>query len=448
MNPTDIRRWAALMLVVSSQSVLAAESEGMPSGLFGFIKQEVGYSYQHEDFKFSKIRTSLGLGAESNFDGNFKFKVDTAVWYDAAYKVEGRAPFTDQTLDVYETDFRFNEAYLDIDLPFSANLRIGRQYFSWGESMGVTQISDIGNPRDLKELGLQNVEFARLPIGSTKLTFFGTSWEYNLIALHEFRPYEFGAEGSEFDPLLALRNPQTVIRDPDEPKKTSLGDNGVLTRLFLSRNWGDISFFWGKAYEGTPALTLENFDANTGINTYLPEYQKVESYGFFGNVISGSWSFLFDVARKQNLPIAVSPDAIGEQLQTGSSTAISWRPQHVLQSMLGFEYSGLSETIISMEYLRRYIEDYDSRLADDRTEQQLSLYVSREFLRDTLTTTFWVSHDLGDKSNLFRIDLDYAYNDHLRYSLGVSGIDSNNPDSFFYNYRKTDRVTVGVKYSF
>lgn len=441
-------RWVALVLAAaSSQNVLAADSDWKPSRLFGFIKQEVGYSYQHDDFKLSKTRTSVGLGAESNFESNWKIKVDTSTWYDAAYRIEGRDHFTDETLDVYETDFRVNEAYVDIDLPSSMNLRIGRQYFGWGESMGVTQISDIGNPRDLKELGLQNVEFARLPVGSTKLTFLGASWEYNLIAIHEFRAYEFGAEGSEFDPLLALRNPQTVIRDPQEPD-TSLSDNGVLTRLFLSQNWGDISFFWGKAYEGTPALTLQNFDANTGVTTYLPEYIKVESYGFFGNVISGSWSLLFDVARKQNLPIAVGSDYIREQLQTGGSTAISWRPQRVLHSMLGFEYSGWSEMIVSMEYLRRYIEDYDSRLADDRTTQQVSLYVSREFMRDTLTTTFWVSHDLDDKSNLFRIDLDYAYNDRLRYSLSVSGIDSDNRESFFYDYRKTDRVTFGVKYSF
>lgn len=441
-------RLVLLMLAVSlSHAVYPEEDNRIPFDFVGFFKQEVGYSYQHEDFELSKIRTSAGVDIESDFDADWKIKVDASAWYDAAYRVESRDEFTDATLDTYETDFRFNEAYVDIDLSSSVNLRVGRQYFSWGESMGVTQISDIGNPRDLKELGLQNVEYARLPVGSTKLTFYGASWEYNLIAIHEFRSNEFGAEGSEFDPLLALRNQQTVIREPVEPD-TSLSDNGVLTRLYLSQRWGDISFFWGKNHDGYPVLTLEDFDVNTGITTYLPEYKKVEAYGFFGNFISGSWSFLFDVARKEDLPIAFGPDYISGQLQAGSSPVYTWERRPVLQSMLGFDYSGLSETIITIEYLRTVIEDYDNTLADDKTRQQVSLYVSRDFMHDTLTTTYWVSHDLDDDSNLFRIDVDYAYSDTLRYNLSINGIDSSNRESYFFNYRKTDRLTIGLKYSF
>lgn len=423
------------------------DDDGTLFDLGGFIEQEIGYSFERDEFQLSKIRTSVGLDIESNFDSNWKFKVNASAWYDAAYRAEGRDKFTDETLSTYETDFRFKEAYVDVDLTSWMNLRVGRQYFSWGETTGVTQISDIGNPRDLKELGLQDIEDARLPVGSTKLTLYGTSWEYNLIAIHEFRANEFGTEGSEFDPLLALRNEQTVIQNPVEPAD-SLSGNGILTRLFLSQSWGDISFFWGNPYYHLPALSLESFDNNTGISTYRPEFKRIEAYGVFGSVILGSWSLLFDVARKKGFPVTVSPDYIGEQLRAGNGSAIAWKPRRVLQSMLGFEYSGLSETIVSMEYLRTYIEDYESILDEDETTEQISLYISREFMHDTLTTTFWVSHDLNDDSNQYRIDVEYAYSDNLSYSLGINGIDAGNRDSFFYNYRDTDRLTLGIKYSF
>lgn len=441
-------RLVTLMLTAAfNQAALSAEDNRMPFDFAGFIKEEIGYSFQRDDFQLSKARTSVGVDIESNVDSNWKLKLNASVWYDAAYRIEGRDEFTDATLDTHETDSRFNETYLDIDPSSWMNLRFGRQYFSWGETTGVTQISDIGNPRDLKELGLQHVEFARLPVSSTKLTFYGASWEFNLIAIHEFRASEFGAEGSEFDPLLPLRNEQTVILAPEEPDD-SFSDNGLLTRLYLSQSWGDISFFWGNAYDGTPALSLEGFDSNTGITTYRPEYSKIEAYGVFGTVILGSWSLKFDVARKQDVPVALTPDDIAEQLQTGNGSAIAWKPRRELQSMLGFEYSGLSETIISMEYHSTYIEDYDRRLDSEETTEQVSLFFSRDFMHDTLTTTFWVGHDLNDNSNQFRIDLDYAYSDNLSLSLSVSGVEADNEESFFYNYRDTDRLTLGVKYSF
>lgn len=449
MNRMSCRIWLVALVLTAAvnRAALSAEDQRMPFDFAGFIREEIGYSYQREDFELSKIRTSFDLDVESSFDSNWKLKINSSVWYDAAYRVEGRDEFTAETLDTHETDSRLNETYVDVDFSSWMNLRVGRQYFSWGETTGATQISDIGNPRDLKELGLQNVEFARLPVGSTRLTFYGASWEFNLIAIHEFRANEFGAEGSEFDPLLSLRNEQTVILGLEEPDD-SFSDNGLLTRLYLSQSWGDISFFWGEPYYHFPALSLEGFDGNTGITTYRPEYRKIEAYGVFGNVILGSWSLLFDVARKHDVPVALTPDYIGEQLQTGDGSAIAWEPRRELQSKFGFEYGGLSETIVSMEYLRTYVEDYDSILDTDETTEQVSLYISREFMHDTLTTTFWISHDLNDNSNQFRIGVDYAYSDNLSYSVSVSGIEADNEESFFYNYRDTDRLTLGVKYSF
>ena len=414
--------------------------------LSGFVKQEAGYSYQHDDFEFSKLLSTLNLDIGINFMENWKMKIDLSGSYDSAYRIEGRDDFTSDTLDVYESDFRPNELFIDGDLSSWLNIRIGRQYFSWGETEG-NQISDIGNPRDLRILGLQNVEDSRLPVGATKATFYGPSWEYNLIAIHEIRPHELGAEGSEFDPFLATRNERTVVLDPDVPN-SSLDKVEVLTRLFFSQPWGDISFFGGNVYDDSPILDVVDVNANSGAITFSPEYKKFKSYGFFGNIIKGSGLFKFDVARKIGKPVGRNADNILQQVANDSAHIQSWEPKNLLQWMLGFEYSGLSETFISLEYSGEFIEEHEDVLSDDEFSEEFSVLLTRDFLHDKLATSFWWSRDITDNTDFFRIDLRYDYNDHLEFSLGIIGIETSDKESFFFPYRKTDRITFGIKYGF
>lgn len=412
----------------------------------GFFQEEVGNSYQHDDFEYSKILSTADVTFDINFNENWKAKINARGSYDAAYSVEGREKFTRETLDMYETDLRFNEIYTDIDVNSWTNIRFGRQYFSWGES-NSEQISDIGNSRDLRELGLQNVKDIRLPVGATKITFYDTSWEYSLIAIHEVRPDELGAEGSEFDPFLAARR-QVTILDDDVPA-SSLKNTGVMSRLYLSQAWGDISFFAGRKFEGFPGLKLESADLVTQQLVFRPEYQKVSSYGFFGNVIEGSWQFKFDVARSLNKPMGRSIDNLVEQLLSGQNQeVISLQNKNFLKSMLGIEYSGISDTQISLEFINEHIEDYENTLRDEEDLNKISLFVSRKFLNDSVSTSLWLNHIQRENTNLFRFDLGYDYSDSVKLFVSLSGVEGAKKGTYYYDYLDTDRLSLGVKVSF
>ena len=417
-----------------------------PIDLGGFVKQQVAYSYQHENFKTSKILSSLNYGANIHLNKKWTVKMDFLASYDAAYGIEGREKFTKDTLDVYESDFRFREFYTDLDITSWMNIRVGRQYFSWGMS-DSSQISDIGNPRDLREMGLINAEDARLPVGASKATFYGNSWEYNIIAIHEIRPHEFGTKGSEYDPFLAARSEQTMILDPDKPSSKP-SNTEYLSRIFLSQSWGEISFFWGDTFDDFPTLDIQNIDKENQNITFQPVYKKVKSYGFFGNIVTGSVLFKFDVARKVDKPISRSIGNINQQMSNDQNTIISWQPENIFQWMSGIEYSGLSETFISLEYFNEVIEDHEDFFLDEKRSKEISFFISKDFLNDQITTSFWWNHLIGENSNLFRVDINYDYSDHINYSLALSGIESTDAESYFYDYRKTDRLTLDIKYSF
>lgn len=420
---------------------------GYPSvNVSGFIKEEAAYSYQHDDFDVSKTLSSFNLAVDINLNKSWSIKMDALASYDAAYSLEGREKFTQETLDVYEKDFRLREFYTDIDPATWMNIRVGRQYFGWGESDN-NQISDIGNPRDLRELGLQDVSDIRLPVGASKLTLYGSSWEYNLIAIHEIRPHELGPQGSEYDPFLAARSEQTIILEPDEPSSTS-SNTEYLTRIYFSRSWGDTSFFWGKTFDDFPILEIRDIDLANQRVIYQPIYQEVESYGFFGNVVAGSWLFKFDVAKKIGKPLSRSIENVSRQIEEDQSPVVAWQTSDLYQWMLGIEYNGLSETYISLSLFNQTIDDYADNLLDEEQSQEVSLFISRDFMNDRITASVWWNRLLDEGSDLFRIDVGYDYNDHINYFLALNGIESDDQENYYYDYRKTDRLTLGIKYVF
>ncbi|TVZ38721.1 hypothetical protein P886_3102 [Alteromonadaceae bacterium 2753L.S.0a.02] len=411
----------------------------------GYIQQTGAYRYEAQDFKFSKFQTAFNLNVDGRFSKSIKFKIDGLASYDSAYSLEGRDKFTQATLDTYESDSRLLEAYLDVDATNWFNLRLGRQYFSWGESEGA-QISDIGNSRDYRELGLQDVEDARLSVGSSKLTFYGKSWEYNLIALHEFRAHELGAEGSIYDPFIRARKAGVNILNSTNPD--NLKDPELLSRLYFSTALGDFSFFVANSYDDFAVFSVKNYDPEFQTIDYVPFYEKFTRFGSFGNFIAGSWLFKYDIAKSLDKPFNRSGNDIANQIESGASDIQGWTYSDYTQAMLGIEYSGLSETFFSVELYRESIDNHVLNVfEDEQNSTEISLYISRDFYNDRMISTFWTNYLIDEDSVMFRIDTTYDINDHLEIGAAITGINSSDKESYFYDYRKTDRIELSIRYS-
>jgi hypothetical protein len=309
------------------------------------------------------------------------------------------------------------------------------------------QISDIGNSRDFRELGLQDVEDARLSVGSSKITFYGNSWEYNLIALHEFRPHELGAKGSVYDPFLAARKAGVTVLKGDEPDNLQAPE--LLSRLYISTALGDFSIFVGDSYDDFPVFSVKDFDPYTGRIDVVPFYKKYTRFGSFGNIIVGSWQFKYDIARSLDKPFNRSGSNIAGQIQRGDYPIVGTTRSDYTQAMLGVEYSGLSETIISVEAYHEAIDNYlPDVFEDEEHSTAVSLYISRDFFHDRMVATFWTNFLLDKDALMFRADTTYDVNDHLQLKAAINGINVSANDSYFYDYRKTDRIELSVKYQF
>jgi len=425
--------------------------------LGGFIKEDLGYSYGHEpdDIILSKIRTTVNLSADFRLFSDWTSKIVWNGFFDYAYENFGREKFNDEILETNESESEIRDLFLDGSVTHWMRFKIGRQIIAWGQS-DMGQINDMANPRDSRELGTVDLEDSRIPVTSTKLSFYLNTWELNLVALHEIRGNKLPAQGSEFDIFQTITSNGITVEDEELPTETE-----AMIRIFKSFNGGDISFIWSDVYSDSPHLDFEKLTIynNRPIAFSLtPRHKRIQTIGFSGNWVTGSWLFKTELARKSNTAIARS-DILTQVKQVASTTSsftfnkdsnaiTPWEEKDLTQWMLGFEYGGFDDITLSLETIIDKVENFEETLTGSEMSNMITLNLSHQALNDLLTTRLvWVrfSENNGD---LGRINIDYDLIDALNISGGIVVYEATETTAKLYPYRNNDRLFAALKYSF
>jgi hypothetical protein len=375
---------------VDLDGIKSSSSEGELFVISGFAKEELDYSHAWEDPDISKIRTTLNLTLDLNLPADWKVKLNVNGFYDYAYSYLGRDKFTDETLESSESESEIRDFYLDGSPTTWLNLRIGRQIIAWGESEAM-QVTDMANPRDLRELGMVDIEDARLPVVATKLSLLLDSWQVNFVAIHEIRGNKMAGAGSEFDALSEMRSAFTV--EDEAVPESETGNTEYLLRVFKSFNGGDVGLFWADVYDDSFYMELTQL-ALTGPQPQMsmtPRHNRIQSVGLSGNIVSGSWLFKAEAAQKSKMALMRNSTDIQTQLlqarPTLQAAAIAsgnpifseghipidvWDEKTVQQLVLGLEYQGLEDMTVSLEAGGEQILDYEENLRSGEVKAQVS----------------------------------------------------------------------------
>ncbi len=455
--------------------VKAIESETGKSSIFsfgGFFKEEIAYSYAHEEVEyrdnydkpdFYKIRSTLNLSFDLDLPAKWKAKLNWNGFYDYAYTRIGRDDFSDETLETYESESEIRDFFIDGGLTDWFRIKIGRQIIAWGQSES-TQLNDMANPRDSRELGMVDIEDARIPVTATKLSFLFGSWETNLVAIHEIRGDKIGGAGSEFDALQSLRALGITIKDEEIPENEA-DNTEYLVRLFKSFNGGDVSLIWSDVYDDSFYLDLYSAqllslppDSAIAL-TLIPRHKRIKTFGFSGNLVSGSWLFRTEIVRKIGKAIAREQSDLLNQLQvlfadlsttvlTEDDGAKSWSEKDTTQVMFGFDYSGIDDLTITFEAVGEKIENYEKNLSDSETGVELAAQITYSALNDTFEANLvWVNLR-GSNGDIVRLNVDYDIVDALTVSGGFIVYEASDEEATLYAFRNNDRTFASLKYSF
>ncbi len=410
----------------------------------GYLKFSSSYNTAHHhpepgdtDWRgLSSLRSELFLELDARLPGAWKIKVSGLGFMDGAYAVNGRDDYTDEVLDHYEHGIELENAYIQGRLTEKLDLKEGRQIVVWGKS-DTFRLTDILNPVNHREPGKTDLEDLRLPVWMTKLDYYEGKWSITAIAVHERRWNKLPEYGNDFYSF------DTPLPHEDTPAENLENTEYAVSLKGVFTGW-DFSLYYADFYEDTPYLKF----LPGSPDPFILRHAHQQMIGADFNVARGEFVFKAEAAFFKGVRFSDSVDmktfpfGIHTVPDSYSKTAV----------LAGIEYSGFTDTLITVEAMNTHINGYDHSVEKSGVDEDrlvTSLRIQRDFLNDRLTLEL-LSIIYGEKSQdggIHRFSALYDVTDNLTVRTGYMLYDSGDLPAF-QSIGENDRLFMDIKYSF
>lgn len=388
-------------------------------GLTGELIEQIVYSpYDDKPHNnISSLKSSLFLDYEYKFENGFRFKANAKAYYDAIYDIKGSEKFAQDELDALRSEVELFDCYVEGKITDNFDMKLGRQVVVWGRSDTI-RVTDVLNPLDKRRPGMVDIEDLRLPVTMAKFDYFIGDWRVTPIAIMEQRFSKNPPFGSVFYPL-----PLPAPDNKDYSDVTyALSVGGEFP------GW-DVNFYAARMHddEGHVVLSSET-------SVY---HDKVNMFGTALNVLSGSWLFKTELAFFDGLKYTTVADKSFTRIDV----------------LLGVEYKGIADTLISYDWVHRSLDDYDKKLINElnplnKHSYQHAFRVSSDFLNASLTATYLLTlnGEKLDEGGYQRAWVKYELGEGINTNIGV--VDYIGGSLIFDQYEDNDMVFADISYSF
>ncbi len=398
--------------------------------LSGALTQAVSYNFSHhrpeagatDQRGFSKLRTTADLGADLKLGGDWLAKLGAKAFYDSIYSLRDRQEYSDQVLDEYEDEFEITEAYVQGSLTDKLDIKLGRQIVVWGKSDNI-RVTDILNPLDNREPGLVDIRDLRLPVTMSKVDYYLGHWNLSAIISHELRFHKVPVFGNDFYQAPGPAPSEQEYSVAWDNQEFALAANGIF------QGW-DLSFYGGSFFDDQAHLEI------TGSGPAL-SHSRIGMLGSALNIARGNWLIKAEAAYLDGLEYSID---VGKKNR--------------LDALLGAEYQGLSETVISLELVNRHILAFDYRLEEapvyERQDDfQYVLRISRDLYNDKLqlTALFSTYGITGNGGAFQRLSAVYDWTDEITMTAGLITYQDGDK-ALFQDIGDNDRLFAELRYAF
>ncbi len=412
------------------------ESVIVPSGTLTF---GTAYGYADKtkgnrktDFNgLTRLSSELFLALEGQPSKKFRFLIESRLYQDAVYDIEGSENFERDLVDDSQDEVEFREAYIAGRLSDNFDYKIGRQVVIWGTSDSI-RVVDVLNPLDNREPGMVDFEDLRLPVFMGRLDFYSGNWNSSFIFITEKRFDRIPPFGSRYYPFPF----PFPLEEHPSGEEFAFSSKGVFNSF-------DISFHFARYFERSahPAMISGNSHSINGID--ITNTKRVHSLitmvGVATNVAIGNWLIKAEAAHLGGIGyFALS------QSETKSRADF----------LVGVDYSGFTDSIVSLEVALRKIIGFDSRLEnliDDKNEQEFEFAgrYTKNIFNDTLHITFLrlMFGERGQLGGVTRIEASYDVVDAFTVKIGVIAYDPGGK-VFLDAIADKDQLFASAKYSF
>ncbi|MCW8895130.1 DUF1302 family protein [Sulfurimonas sp.] len=413
------------------------ENDFILSGDLAF-KTSVGYKKHSVDgIEYSGInqaQTSLYLQLDGKLSDNWKVRISANVFYDAIYDMYSHNDYSKDIKDDYKTQLRLDDTYIQGKITSNIDVKIGRQIVIWGKSDTI-RVTDVINPLDNRLPGMTDIEDLRLSVTMAKLDYYSGDWNFSFMSIFENRIMHEAPPRSEFfpvdsmfavapDPFLNLETPSNSF----DNMQYAFAANGTFS------GW-DLSFY--AAHVLDQKWHFDHVQGSVALTDTTRIVNKVDMLGSAVNIADGSWLYKAEAVYLSGVGYNTTADK-----------------KNRLDFLVGFDYSGFRDTVISLEVANRHIFEYEAQMKNqadyvDKDEMQTAIRLTRSFENETINANALISMFGSEWENggFARVWVDYELAEALSLNLGI--VDYIGGDKVFMDAIKdNDRVFADITYSF
>ncbi len=403
-----------LISLLISIPVFSADS----LGLTGYLENYSGMLFSGGN-DFAIIRNTFNLNLEQS-KSKIAFKVNPYIYH---Y----------QNKDI-ETGIR--QAYIDIFFN-SMDIRVGKQQIIWGKADGVF-ITDVISPKDLREFLLPDFDEIRMGVTALKADYYIGDNTIEFVWVPVFTPTKYADEGSIWRPDFSFAlKPEFDYSKQKVDEKFKNGE--VFLKYSSVTSAVDFEIMGGYMWDDDPTMhTLKNINPITmqpDSLTIIPQYHRL-------GLVGGSFSTTLGgfVIRGEGA-YYIGKYFLSEDMRYKEGIV----EKNYLHYLLGIDFT-LMDIKMSVQFVQQYILDYEDLIINDRAENIMTFFATKNYLRETLFIELFSYIGLNNGDALIRGKVTYKLVDGLDILLGVNIFTGSK--GMFGQFNKNDMVYVKVKYSF
>ncbi|MBG56490.1 MAG: ligand-binding protein SH3 [Deltaproteobacteria bacterium] len=408
---------------------------------FGYTGISLSYSFvklppeddSNSDWSgLTRIRPFFSITWDMKFGGNWKSRISSKSFYDFAFGLKERDTFTREVLNELEKEAEIREFYLEGTIFGSLDIRLGSQILAWGVADNF-RVVDVLNPTDNREYGMTDIEDVRIPLPITRIDYYLGSYKLQTVAVHQIKFNKSAPLGSDY-------NSTTTEIEEIIPESNTENTEFGLALYGTFRGW-DASFHWAQYFDDEPNLFITEVNLLPGVGIVPSlEYRhsRLTMSGIALSFNSGNYLWKTEAAKFWGMEF----------------NNVKEKKFQLTEILLGTDYSGWSDTSLSIEHVIKHLNDFDYRLEAEPDYQKEDIIATTiNFMQDYYNQTLHLQilgtmiGKWGDDGGLNRASLEYEMMDAFSVKGGVM-IYQPGDSLYFQSLNDNDRIFFEARFSF
>ena len=320
--------------------------------------------------------------------------------------------------------------------------RIGKQQVVWGEADGL-KVLDVINPQSFREFILDDFDDSRIPLWMLNAEIsVRDSGILQVLWIPDTTTHELAPTTSPFaftSPALVPQLPATSTGfeiNINEARAPSNGfedsDLGIRWSQFIG-GW-DYSLNYLYHYVDVPVVTAELEDNQLTIHQ---DFERSHLLGFSASKSWGDWVFRIESAYET------------DRYHRTNETLPGVIKSNQWSTVLGLDWQGLTDNFFSAQFFETVImkDDTNSQLVNERNETQMTFLWERNYLNETVKTSWLQLHSLNHDDGLVQVQVEYNWSDELDIYAGVD-VFYGEEEGLYGQFKKNDRFNIGFSFVF